>query len=283
VSPDGRYVAVDIHDGTQTDIWIYDWERDTLSRRTFNPRDDVRPVWSPDGTRIAYASRRDDASVLNIYWQRADGTGDAERLTTSTNVQYPTSFHPNGRVLAFMELGASGSTDVMTLPIEGDEKSGWKPGTPTPFLKAPYIESSAMFSPDGRWIAYLSNEGGRNDVFVQPYPGPGGKYQISTAAADDPTWSRTAQEFFFLNTVDLRLMVMPYRVEGNTFIAGKPVPLNETRITSRPRAPSRDLDLHPDGKRFVVAGAAEGEQRLDKVVLVFNFLDELRRTSKSRD
>jgi serine/threonine-protein kinase len=280
VSPDGRFVAVDIYDGTQTDIWVYDWERDTLSRRTFSPRDDVRPVWSPDGTRIAYASRRDDAAVFNIYWQKADGTGDAERLTTSKNVQYPTSFHPNGRVLTFMESSQQSLSDVMMLPIEGDEKTGWKAGTPVAFLKAQYAESSAMFSPDGRWLAYLSNEGGRNDVFVQPYPGPGGKYQISTTAADDPTWSRSAPELFFLNTVDFRLMVMPYRVDGNTFIAGKPAALSDTRITTRPRTPSRDLDLHPDGKRFVVGGGEEGDQRLDKVVLVFNFLDELRRVAK---
>ena len=285
-SPDGRLLAVDIHDGVQTDIWIYDWERDTLSRRTFDTADDARPVWSPDGTRIAFASRRGGSSAFNLYWQRADGTGDAERLTTSKNAQWPSSFHPNGRTLAFLETASSGPTDVMMLPIEGDEKSGWKPGAPSAFLKAPYSESSGMFSPDGRWVAYISNEGGRNDIFVAPYPGPGGKYQLSTATADDPTWSRTASEFFFLNTADLRVMVMPYRVEGNTFVAGKPVPLHETRIAGRPRSPSRDLDLHPDGKRFVVAGSeSDAAQRLDKVVFVFNFFDELRRIapSKSRD
>jgi serine/threonine-protein kinase len=285
-SPDGRLVAVDIHDGAQTDIWIYDWERDTLSRRTFDTADDARPVWSPDGTRIAYASRRGGSSAFNLYWQRADGTGDAERLTTSTNPQWPSSFHPNGRTLAFFETASSGRSDVMMLPIDGDEKSGWKPGAPAAFLNASYSESSAMFSPDGRWVAYISNEGGRNEIFVQPFPGPGGKYQLSSAAADDPTWSRTASEFFFMNTADLRVMVMPYRVEGNTFVAGKPVPLNETRIASRPRSPSRDFDLHPDGKRFVVAGSeSEAAQRLDKIVFVFNFFDELRRIAptKSRD
>jgi eukaryotic-like serine/threonine-protein kinase len=285
-SPDGRLLAVDVHDGVQTDIWIYDWERDTLSRRTFDTADDARPVWSPDGTRIAYASRRGGTSTFNLYWQRADGTGDAERLTTSQNAQWPSSFHPNGRTLAFLETSTGGVTDVMMLPIEGDEKSGWKPGAPAAFLKASYSESSAMFSPDGRWIAYISNEGGRNDIFVAPYPGPGGKYQLSSATSDDPTWSRTAQEFFFLNTADLRVMVMPYRVEGNTFVAGKPVPLHETRIAGRPRSPSRDLDLHPDGKRFVVAGSeSETAQRLDKVVFVFNFFDELRRIApaKGRD
>jgi serine/threonine-protein kinase len=286
VSPDGRLLAIDIYDGSQTDIWIYDWERDTLSRRTFDKADDVRPVWSPDGTRIVFASRRENAAAFNLYWQRADGTGNAERLTTSNNSQWPSSFHPNGRMLAFMETTSGGPSDVMMLPIDGDEKNGWRAGTPTAFLNASYNESSAMFSPDGRWIAYISNEGGRSDIFVQPYPGPGGKYQLSSVAADDPTWSRKTSEFFFLTTADVRLMLMPYRIEGNTFMAGKPVPLNETRISGRPRPPSRDLDLHPDGSRFVVAGTdTESGQRLDKVVFVFNFFDELRRIapSKARD
>ena len=277
-SPDGRLLAIDIHDGTQSDIWVYDWERDTLSRRTFDTADDQRPVWTPDGSRIAFASRRGDASAFNIYWQRSDGTGEAERLTTSPASQYPSSFHPNGRVLAFLESPVGSASNVMLLPIDGGENGGWKAGTPTAFLQAPYSESSAMFSPDGRWLAYISNEGGRNDVFVQPYPGPGPKVQISNAMADDPTWSRTAREFFFLDISDVRMMVVPYDSAGGVFRAGKPMPLNDTRIAGRPRAPSRDLDLHPDGKRFAVSGTEDQTlQKINKVVFVFNFFDELRR------
>ena len=278
-SPDGRLLAVDINDGVQSDIWIYDWSRDTLSRLTFNTADDQRPVWSPDGSRIAFASRRGDASTFNLYWQRADGTGEAERLTTSQVAQYPTSFHPNGRVLAFGQASVGGSGNVMMLPLEGDEKKGWKTGTPTAFLQAPYAESSGMFSPDGRWVAYMSNEGGRNDIFVQPYPGPGAKVQISNATADDPSWSRAAREFFFLDRTDLRIMVVTYSTEGGVFRAAKPMPLNDTRIAGRPRPPSRDLDVHPDGQRFVVAGPEEQTSRINKVAFVFNFFDELRRVA----
>ena len=282
VSPDGRLLAIDIHDGTQSDIWIYDWERDTLSKRTFDNADDARPIWSPDGSRIAFTSTRGEKSAFNLYWQRADGTGDAERLTTNKNSQWPTSFHPNGRLLAFLESPGGGAGDVMMLPLEGDEKTGWKPGTPTPFLNAAYGESSAAFSPDGRWVAYISNQGGRNDIFVQPFPGPGGKYQLTSSAADDPLWSRTSSEFFFLNTADLRVMAMPYRVDGGTFVPGKPAPIAETRVSGRPRAPSRDLDVHPDGQRFVVAGTDSEAQRLDRLVFVFNFFDELRRIAPAK-
>jgi hypothetical protein len=166
----------------------------------------------------------------------------------------------------------------MILPLEGDDVTGWKPGKPQTFLSTNATESSGMFSPDGRWLAYLSNEAGRNDVFVRPFPGPGGKWQISTTSGDDPTWSRTSNEFFYLNTTDLRLMSVRYRVESDVFQADKPRVWLDTRLGGRPRAPSRDLDLHPDGKRFAVGSAGEESPDLqNQVVLVFNFFDELKR------
>jgi serine/threonine-protein kinase len=180
-SPDGRRLAVDLRDGSQSDVWVYEWGRDTFSRLTFDPGEDTMPVWTPDGRRIAFASRRADKGTTNLYWQWADGTGDAERLTESKNMQYPASWHPSGKFLAFTEFSPQTSTfDVMILPIEGSEASGWKPGEPTVFLNAPFIENHPEFSPDGRWLAYESNESGRVEVYVRPFPGPGGKWQVST-------------------------------------------------------------------------------------------------------
>ena len=103
-SPDGRRLAIDIHDGSQTDVWVYELARDTLSRLTFDRTDDVRPVWSPSGRYIIYSSARSGA--LNLYLQRSDGTGDALRLTESQNPQWPSSWHPSGKYLAFFEIGA---------------------------------------------------------------------------------------------------------------------------------------------------------------------------------
>lgn len=262
---------------------IYEWDRDTLSRLTFDQSDDQRPVWSPDGRHIAFASRRGEKSAFNLYSQRADGTGEVQRLTESKNSQFPTSWHPSGKFLAFLESVPGTAADLMILPMEGDEQTGWKPGTPSAFLKEPFGESTGMFSPDGRWLAYLSNEGGRLDVYVRPFPGPGGKFQISTAAADDPTWSRTTRELFFLSATDLRVMVVPYRADGDAFRADKPVVWSETRLAARPRPPSRDLDLHPDGKRFAVAAPDQQTTlKQDKMVFVFNFFDELRRIAPAR-
>jgi serine/threonine-protein kinase len=136
-----------------------------------------------------------------------------------------------------------------------------------------------MFSPDGKWLAYISNESGRNEIYVRPFPGPGGKWQVSTGGGDDPTWSRKRPELFFA-TQELRMMVAPYSSEGGSFRVDKPKLLSEGRLIARPRAPSRDLDLHPDGERFVVApGTDQAASKQDKVVFIFNFFDDLRRVA----
>jgi Tol biopolymer transport system component len=110
----------------------------------------------------------------------------------------------------------------MILPIEGDEKSGWKPGKPSVFLSTPAVEAEPMFAPDGRWIAYQSNESGRTEVFVRPFPGPGGKWQISTGGGMDATWSQTRRELLYRNPVDQRIMAASYSVDGASFKADKP-------------------------------------------------------------
>jgi serine/threonine-protein kinase len=282
-SPDGRRLAVDISDGSQSDIWIYDWDRDTLSRLTFDSADDLRPIWSPDGTRIAYSSRRGDKQTTNLWWQRSDGTGEPQRLTDGPGQQIASSFHPGGKILAFDEVSPASRTarDLWMLPLEGDEATGWKPGKPTIFLQTPQVEGSSMFSPDGRWVAYISNETGRNEVYVRPYPGPGGKWQISTGGGDDPTWAPQAHEFFFANTTDSKVMLAPFSIAGNSFQAGKPRVWSDAKFVGRPRPPSRDFAIHPDGKRFALASAdVGGEEKVNQLVMMLNFFDELRRVAK---
>src|SRR5262249_43591615 len=173
-APDGKKIAIDITDGRRgTDIWVYDWSRETLTRFSFGVGNDRMPVWSPDGRRIVFASSRGDKVTLNLYWQRADGTGEIQRLTDSKNSQLPGSWHPSGKFLAFQEQNPESPPDLMILPIEGDEATGWKPGKPTVFLATPFFEQEPMFSPDGLWIAYQSNETGRTEIYVRPFPGPG--------------------------------------------------------------------------------------------------------------
>jgi serine/threonine-protein kinase len=283
-SPDGRRLAVDIYDTQEQDVWVYDWQRDMMSRVTSDAGSQVGGVWTPDGGGIAYASRPTDSDPFNIYWRRPDGTGDGQRLTVSEYDQVPNSWHPSGRMLAFVEEHGETSWDIMILPIEKDVTSGWKAGQPFPFLKSRFPEGHAAFSPDGRWLAYTSVESGRGEVYVRAFPGSGRQLQISSGAEGFPRWSQSGNELFYLAD-DQRMMVSTYAVLGDSFQAGKPRlfaqdPLAHLTVFGYP---TRSFDLHPDGKRVALLKASEPqpEAKPANVILVFNFFDELRHRAPS--
>ena len=280
-APDGRRLAVEILDG-QNDIWIYDWARDVLTRLTSDPASDTGPVWTPDGTGIVFASTRANPAAPNLYWQRADGTGDAQRLTESMKRQRPVSWHPGGKFLAFEEFDEQGRADVMILPMTGDDQSGWKPGTPKAFMVALSSATEPMFSPDGRWLAYTSNETGRDEVYVRPFPGPGAKSQISTSGGQFPTWSRTSHELLYALGIGSQIMVARYSVRGDGIQAETPRMWPEGRF--EPRGPWRMFDLHPDGERLGLRPASQtpGTGKQDHVTFIFNFFDELRRLAPAK-
>jgi Tol biopolymer transport system component len=273
LSPDGKRLALDIVDGGRRDIWVYEWERDTLTRLTFAGEANSFPVWTPDGQRIVYSSQ-EKSGASNLWWIRADGAGDAQRLTEGKSAQYARSWRPDGKVLAFNQLNPN--YDIMTVPIEGNEKSGWKPGEPKPFLSNPFIVQSPAFSPDGRWLAYHSTESGPLEVYVRPFPGPGGKWQISTAGGVAPKWSRNGKELFY-RTLDDKIMMITYTASGESFRADKPQLWSPGQFTDR--GATYNFDLHPDGKRFAVlkAPGAEHTAAVNKVSFIFNFFDEIRR------
>jgi Tol biopolymer transport system component len=277
-SPDGRRLAVDINDGRQQDVWTGEWSGDGLSRLTLDPADDYKPVWTRDGRRVVFASNRDTSS--NLYSQRADGGGEVQRLTESPNIQIPGSWHPSGRFLAFRENRPETGNDLMMLPFEGDDVSGWKPGTPTVFLATSATESEPMFSPDGRWLAYVSNTTGRDEVYVRPFPRPGGTWHVSSGGGGMPTWSRTRQELLY-RTPEGALMAVAYTVAGDSFRPETPELWSDNRVPAR--RTQRAFDLHPDGERVAVAPVeAEPDAAIDHVTLIFNFFGELRRIAPSR-
>ena len=212
----------------------------------------------------------------NLYWQRADGSGDAQRLTTSTNSQWPVSWHPSGKFLAFEEHKPSPSFDqnwdLMILSMEGGEDTGWRPGPVTAFLDSAAEEMQPNFSPDGRWLAYQSNETGRYEVYVRPFYGRGNGWRVSTEGGTFPTWSHTKRELFY--GVDGQIMVVAYAVEGDTFRADKPRALPNVRYPVS--GPARMFDLHPDGDRFAVAPVDDAPPS-DKVVVILNVFEELQR------
>jgi dipeptidyl aminopeptidase/acylaminoacyl peptidase len=276
LAPDGRRLAFFLSEAANTDVWTYDAGRDALTRLTFDPGTDRNPVWTPDGRRLVYGSLRSGGEE-NLYWQRADGSGDATRLTTSPNPQFPGSWHPNGRFLAFTESRPSTGYDLLILPVEGDEASGWKPGTPTVFLSGPFFEAEPRFSPDGHWLAYDSNESGGTEIYVRPFPGPGGKSQISTGGGFDAVWSRARRELLY-RAPDGRIMVVPYTAAGEAFQAEKPRVWSETPVQLRP-LPWNSFDLHPDGERLAMAPVTEATAGPTQVTLMFSFFDELRRVA----
>jgi Tol biopolymer transport system component len=279
-SPDGQRLALDIFDGKQRDIWVYDWARGTLTQLTFDPGQDRMPVWTPDGRRIVFQSDRDKRGISNLYWVNADGTGKATRLTDSRESQVALSWHPSGKFLVLSAVRDATGSDLMILPMEGDAARGWTPGTPTAFLRTPAIEFVPMFSPDGRWIAYTSNEaGGAFEIYVRPFPGPGGVWRVSTDGGVYPRWSATAHELLFVNQAQNKVMIAPYSVAGDSFRADTPQVWSPTSLSNL--GANFPYDLHPDGKRLALAAARdEASVVQDKVVFVFNFADYLRKIAQ---
>ena len=274
-SPDGKRLALEIRDSKRTDIWVYEWERDILTRLTFAGEQNTNPVWTPDGQRITYSSQ-EKGGAFNLWWIRADGGGNAQRLTKGKNPQGAGTWLPNGKVLAFSQGNPGTDMDIMTLSVEGDEKSGWKPGEPKPFLNTPSAEVEPAFSPDGRWLAYESSESGSYEVYVRPFPGPGGKWQISTGGGVLPKWSRNGKEIFY-RTLDSKIMVVTYTASGDSFHAYKPQLWSPGQFTELGLF-TYNFDLHPDGKRIAVLKAPGTGQTaaVNKVNFIFNFFDDLR-------
>ena len=273
-SPDGKRLAVtegSYFSGDKADIWIDDLERDSLTRLTFNGTSRY-PFWTPDGQRIVYASL--DSGVLNLWWTRADGSGGPQRLTESSVDRFPGSWRPDGKILAFFQRTES-NNDILTLPIEGNEKSGWKPGQAVPFANSRFQEILPAFSPDGRWLAYTSDESGRLEVYVRPFPGPGGKWQVSTGGGLKAMWSPNGKELFY-NTLDNnKIMVASYTASADTFRAGTPQLWSAGQFTSIGQ--TFNNSLHPDGKRFAVLKMADtGVPATVRVNIVLNWVEELK-------
>ena len=253
------------------DIFVYDLKRETMSRLTFAAQDVKHPVWTPDGKHIAYSGRG------GIFWMRADGGGEKQRLSESTDQLFADSFSPDGRRLAYSELNPKTGADLWTIPLDLSDPDHPKPGKPEPFLQTSGQEFMAKFSPDGRWIAYYSDESGRNEVYVRPFPGPGGKWQISSGGGNLPIWSSTARQLFY-QTLDAYIMVADYTVEGDSFIAEKPRLWSDTPIRNLAIVNS---DLAADGKRFAVFPLSEPnaeDKGAPHVTFLLNFFDELRRS-----
>jgi serine/threonine-protein kinase len=269
LSPDERHIAFASTTSGQWDIWIYDLTRQTFTRLTLDMALDGRPIWTPDGERVTFASGR-EGSYENFYWKLADGSGPAERLTTSETGYPPTSWSPDGKVLAFTKIDPATGIDLWMLPMEGDRE-------PHPFLQEQFDQRHPMFSPDGRSVAYTSNESGRDEIYVRPYPGPGGMLQISNQGGAQPVWARDGRELFYRQGSNL----MAVSIEAEpTFSAGRPRLLFEGDYdvgNIGGSDASSNYDVTADGERFVMVKRVEPESSLRQLNVVLNWFEELKR------
>jgi Tol biopolymer transport system component len=225
----------------------------------------LNAVWSPDGTRIVFQSRMEGSN--NIYSLRADGSGEPEKLETTERPEVPMAWSPDGQTLAFIDMNPETGYDLWILPLNAGKRRV--------FLQTPFNESAPRFSPDGHWLVYISNESGRYEVYVQPYPGPGGKVQISTEGGTEPVWNPSGRELFYRN--GNKMMVVDVTTKLSDFRASKPRVLFDGQFLPSP-ATAPNYDVSPDGQRFLMIKAADaGAGPPNQINIVFNWFEELKK------
>jgi serine/threonine-protein kinase len=279
-SPDGARLVFAAGGSNQyghQDLWIQDAVRSASVRLTSLPGNSQSPVWSPDGTHILFAVGNQPDQ--GIYWVRADGAGEPRLVAKIDSVlPLPTAFSPDGTRVAFVSGNPFTAMDVWTASFEGPVDHP-RLGKREPLLRAPGFPMPA-FSPDGRWLAYVSAETDRMEVYVQPFPGPGGKVPVSTDGGRFPLWSPNGHELFFLGS-DRRIMVVDYTIKDHSFSPGVPRLWSKQQILLHiTGGPYQPYGLAPDGKRVAVVlypdGTTEHQNSL-RLTFLLSFGDELRR------
>lgn len=257
-------------------------QNDVLSRLTFFSQLSYSPVWTPDGKHMVFQFVKGDSQAL--LWIRSDGAGDVQKLLEGKAPVEPYSISPDGRHLAYQQ-GANANFDIWTMPLDVTDPDHPKPGKPEPFAHITANEVQPAFSPNGRWMAFASDESGVYEVYVRPFPESAGrgKWQISSGGGKMPVWSRDGKNLFFENP-DNRIMVAGYAVIGESFAASKPRLWSDQELS--PPTGDSNFDLAPDGTRIealVPRPAAEENKTSVHVTFLLNFFDELRRrTSQTK-
>ena len=260
-SPDASRVALEVERGAKRDIWIFDLETRTQSRLTLEGNSNWYAEWTPDGTRVVFSSDRTSSQNRDLFWKRADGGGLAEPLLAGEHEQWEASWPREGRFLVYRERHPDTGRDLWVLPLDGDR-------TPIPYLKRSFDERAPAVSPDGRWVAYTSDESGRDEVYVGSLPEPDLVRQVSNNGGSEPRWSWGGTELFYW--------------EGAWFV-GVSMTTRPTLVVGSPRrllqfseyVPSGNhtgYDVHPDGRLLLL------EERMNegRLIVVLNFFEELK-------
>jgi serine/threonine-protein kinase len=282
LSPDGARLALELRD-QESDIWVWDFAREALTRVTFDPVVDRAPVWMPDGRRIVFSSQaggtvRGAIGAGTLFWRAADGTGAAERLgqeDRSLRLMLPSSVSPDGNRVVTTTVSDAGAVDVMMLTLQDRRVQ--------PLIQTPFVERFGEISPDGRWLAYESNASGRFQIHVRPFPDVNnGQWVVSTDGGTQPVWAPNGEELFYVapDRTLRRVSVKP----GTTWAAGKPSTLFDRQYFLGPESTTRMYDVSADGHRFLMIKdtAIDQTATATSIVVVQNWYEELKRLVPTR-
>jgi len=263
LSPDGTRIAIELSDSRSDkgDIWIRDLVRGVTSRFTFDPASETAPVWSPDGARVVYSSDR--KGQPSLYEKDASGTGPETELWSCGDTLVANDWSADGRFILVNRQTPKTAWDIWVYPTDRASK-------PFPFVEGPFTEVLPVFSPDGRYVAYMSNESSRFEVYVQQFPGPGGKWQVSAAGWLEPHWSGDGKTIYF-KSLDSRIMGAPVEA-GATFTAGVPQPLFEARI--QPGNKRNSYVVTRDGQKFLLLSPV-GKDKTAPITMILHWPETL--------
>ena len=265
LSPDGARAAVSALEpgASGRDIWVFDIARGLRTRFTFDPEEETTPIWSPDGLRLVFSRARNGR--LELFEKASSGAGSEKQLLSDPLSKYGLSWSPDGRHLLYAIGVSAQSARLAVLNMVGDPKA-------TQLLKSSFDETPAVFSPDGRWIAYASNESGRYEVYVTGFAEQSGKWQVSVAGGDRPRWRRDGRELFYLS--GNKLMSAAVTIDDRGFGIGAVNPLFDVRPSDRTGVFGVRMmhvyDVTADGQRFIVNTAAD-QTTVTPVTLVVNW------------
>ncbi|HAL57200.1 MAG TPA: hypothetical protein DCP63_12200 [Bacteroidetes bacterium] len=263
ISPDGQKIATVIQ-AANDDIWIYHLTRKTLTRFTFGGGNSSFPIWSPDGKFVSYDSERGTAT--DIFRKPWDGSGPEERLTNGLSISELTSYSPDGKVISFVQNG-----DIWILPLEGDRK-------PFPFLETIASEATPRFSPDGKWLAYSSNESGTDQIYVVPYPRRPGKYQISSGGGTTPFWTKDGKELCYVTE---RSATPRRRGAGGVLMSVEitgtaPFDYSAEKVIADLPPSSTVTDITPNGQQFLTAIFRSQTLGQSGLIVVLEWFEDLK-------
>ncbi len=265
LSPDGGRLAVDFGDPNRN-VWVFDVRRNVKTRLTFGAVD-AAPVWSPDGSRVAFSPLfGGGVGRAGIFEKKSNGEGEDETLYVGQTSVIPTDWSPDGRFI-LLDNNFTTLSDIEVLPLTGDHK-------PYPFAKSQFSHRAGHFSPDGRWVAYTSNESGREEVYVAPFPGPGGKWQVSSSGGRMPRWRRDGRELYFFADDDA-LMAAEVAASPNKFEVKNVHPLFRVNLAPEGRDRSGSFDVNGAGSRFIIHTSTDEAQ--PPITLVLNWPAEVKK------